>query len=153
MLVGPGPETGHVVRPWIAVPWIGLILLVLALPWLAGGVVPPIADAWPVLAGLGVALAGICCPPRWARRLIGMVPPGDILESVVRLGSAGWDGLCVPVNWIARIVERNRRSLPGERGLSTAWSASLEETLRSWPVAGALVLSLGVTLYLVLTLL
>jgi formate hydrogenlyase subunit 3/multisubunit Na+/H+ antiporter MnhD subunit len=153
MVVGAGRETGPPARPWTAVPWIGLILLVLALPWLAGGVLPPIADAWPVLAGLGVALAGICCPPRWARRLIGMVPPGDILESVVRLGSAGWEGLCAPMNWIARIVERSRRSLPGERGLSTAWPASLEDTLRAWPVAGALVLSLGAILLLALSLL
>ncbi len=152
-LVGAGRETAEAARPWIAVPWIGLILLVLALPWLAGGVLPPIADSWPVLAGLGVALAGIYWPLRWARRLIGSVPPGDILGPVACLGSAGWGGLCVPINRIARIVERNRRSLPGGRGLSAAWPASLEDTLRSWPVAGALVLSLGAMLLLALSLL
>jgi hypothetical protein len=153
MLVGPGPETGHVVRPWIAVPWIGLILLVLALPWLAAGVLPPISDSWPVLAGVGLALVGVFRPPRWAARLIGTVPPGDMLGPIVRFGAASWGGLGVLTSAMARIVERTLRLLPGGRRPSAALPASLEDTLRSWPVAGALVLSLGAMLLLALSLL
>ncbi len=152
-LVGAGRETGPAARPWIAVPWIGLILLVLALPWLAGRVLPPVAGSWPVLAGLGAALAGILWRSRWAKRLTETVPPGDILGPIVRLGAASWGGLGVLIIAMARILERIRRSLPGGRGRSAAWPASLEDTLRSWPVAGSLVLSLGAILLLALSLL
>jgi hydrogenase-4 component B len=140
-------------KPWIATPWIGLIVLMLALPFVSGYALPPVANSWPLLAGAGLALAGLIWRPGWATRLIGLVPPGDILEPLAGRFAAAWSerrGRVPGGAWKVRSIHAT--PFEGERR-GVDWPASVEQGLRAWPIAGLLVLSLGAILFVALSLL
>jgi formate hydrogenlyase subunit 3/multisubunit Na+/H+ antiporter MnhD subunit len=78
-------STAHQESAWVATPWVGLLAVVLVLPFAYGGLPPSLSDAWPVVLGAAVSVAvGVRAPERLAV-WVGRVPPGDILEPLLRL--------------------------------------------------------------------
>jgi hydrogenase-4 component B len=77
--VPPGPAT---------LPWLALVVLTLALPWLGGAPsLPPLTAAWPMALALGLALlaAAPAGPGRLMSQLVGRIPPGDLVAPLLDL--------------------------------------------------------------------
>ena len=72
-------------RTGYPLPWIGLAAASLGLPLVFGAVAYQASAVWPILiAGILAAAAAWGRPP-WLTRWVGLVPPGDILEPLMRL--------------------------------------------------------------------
>jgi formate hydrogenlyase subunit 3/multisubunit Na+/H+ antiporter MnhD subunit len=94
---------------WMALPWIGLLAVVLVLPFAHGGLSLSLTDAWPVALGAtAVAAVWLARPARLAA-WVGTVPPGDLLEPLLRLW--GRLGSLAPI----RAVSASYGRLPGVR--------------------------------------
>jgi hypothetical protein len=78
---GSGGPAGAVA----ALPWLGLVVLSLGLPLIHGGVVFAVSDAWPILAAAIAAWSVALRRPAALARWIGRVPPGDVLEPLLRI--------------------------------------------------------------------
>jgi len=137
--------------PWVATPWLVLVGVILGMPFLTGLPFPSVSASWPLLAGALLALLAALWGAKWGTRLVGTVPAGDILEPVLRL-TRRWRlwlddcrsrGLESSTNAVERLLRR-----PPRHRLS--WTVCSEQTLGSWPVAGAVVLGIGGSLFLLL---
>lgn len=134
-----------------ALPWLGLVLASLGLPLLLGGFRLSLADLWPLLAGLMLALLGRRTPGlRWASG-VGRIPPGDLLVPVLAIGRGPWRGL--------QALLRASASPPWQRaGEARAWLAILVQRLQDFEqglrisTAGTLWLALGLLMVLLLML-
>ncbi len=139
--------------PWIAAPWLVLIGALLGMPYLTDHSFPSIVDGWPLAAGAFLALLVLNLPSAWAARLIGRIPPGDVLEPITDLARRLTHGLNrYPKNGFQAYGDLISRSVPLTKTLShrVAKLFSLEQRLRAWPVAGASTLGLGAALLLLL---
>jgi len=67
-----------------ALPWLTLMALLLSGPYVLGLPFPSPAASWPVLAGVLLALSLALSRPHLATRLVGRVPPGDLLSPLAR---------------------------------------------------------------------
>jgi formate hydrogenlyase subunit 3/multisubunit Na+/H+ antiporter MnhD subunit len=136
-------------RPWFAVPWLVLIGIILAMPLVTGLSVPSVGDSWPLLLGAILALLAVVLRPKFFGDLSGRIPAGDVLEPVLRfrywLGDYSTGRLQWPLNAV-EVTPRHAQWL--KKRLS--WSLSLEKTLSLLPVAGALLLGIGGTLFMLL---
>lgn len=146
--------------PALVAPLLGwglLVGLLVALPWVYGPASAWLTNTGNFLLVLGVGAAVIMLARRGFNplgRLVGRVPPGDMLPLVARvargLGLAagwlwqGWQGLS---NGLARRLAWGGRASPMA---VTSSAAKLEARLRTWPVAGALWLALGTLLVFLL---
>ena len=68
-----------------ALPWVGLVVLSLGLPLLHGGFSFAISDIWPILVAAIAAGVVALRRPAVLACWIGRVPPGDVLEPLLRL--------------------------------------------------------------------
>lgn len=137
--------------PGIAAPWLVLVGVIIAMPFLTGFAFPSIFASWGLLAGALLALIAARWRPASGRRLVGTVPAGDVLEPVVRL-TRGWrrwldgsrsGGFKRSANAIKGLLRRALRP-------RVSWTASSEQALGAWPVAGTMVLGIGGGLLLLL---
>ncbi len=136
---------------WIAAPWLVLIGVILAVPFLTGFLFPSITAGWPLAAGAFLALLVALVRPQWGRRLLGSIPAGDVLEPFLRLtrrllrwfDDSSTHGLKRLTNAIAQVPRHSPRH-------RLTWTLSLEHSLTLWPVAGTVALGIGGALLLLL---
>jgi hypothetical protein len=142
-LVGAHRAAGTPSPAWIALPWFGLVALVLGWPFLSGIGFPPLSTSWPVLAGALLALPLVWMRPAWASGLVGSIPPGDLLAPLTRVAVALgrwvqglWDRVAAwGLGGIGRLRARVRPAHP-------TWPDAADLALQSWPLAGALFLGI-----------
>ncbi|EXJ13739.1 proton-conducting transporter transmembrane domain-containing protein [Imhoffiella purpurea] len=142
------PEPGY---GWPLAGWSGLILLLLAFPFVLGQPAAWTTGAATIGTGLAIA-AAIAGTARWRPevvrrslgRLVGTIPPGDLLALAAapigglrRLGQTGMDVWRRPRAWIEL---GGRKTLAA---LSNHSLANAERRLRRWPVAGSLWLGIA----------
>ncbi len=134
---GPGSPA------WIALPWLGLIALMLGWPFVIGIGFPYLSASWPVMAAGLLAVSLIWLRPAWTQALIGRVPPGDLLGPLSRAAAVLWhwvldlwDGVAARV--LTRI-DGLRAGVPAGR---PTWPDAVDLALRSWPVAGGIFLGI-----------
>jgi hydrogenase-4 component B len=144
VLVGAGGRASEPSPVRIALPWLGLVALVLAWPFLTGLAFPDLASGWPVLAGCLLALILALSHLAWAKALVGLIPPGDLLHPLSDAADAAWRSMRaaagkVSVRGLGRANERLRQVRVGRPD----WPDAADRTLRLWPVAGTLFLALA----------
>ena len=134
---GPGSPA------WIALPWLGLIALILGWPFVIGIGFPDLSASWPVMVAGLLSLSLIWMRPAWTQDLVGRIPPGDLLEPLSRAAAVFW-------HWVRDLWDRvAARVLTRIDGLLAAvpvgrptWPDAVDLALRSWPLAGALFLGI-----------
>ncbi len=145
----PGASNASV---WAAMPWLGLIGVILAMPVLIDFPFPQLASSWPMVLGILMALLAARWRPAWRSRILGSIPAGDVLVPALRWTRQlrGWPGDYSTTAVLARIrapaVER--WGAAGRR--LRQWRLEPEQFLYSWPVAGAVTLVIGTALFLLL---
>jgi formate hydrogenlyase subunit 3/multisubunit Na+/H+ antiporter MnhD subunit len=115
----------------------------LMLPWLPAGVSGAATGSvpvWPVLAGIALAAVVMWRPVSMLRRLVGVVPPGDLPVLLGRHLRLGLQRIPAPT---MRLPSPDLTALP-------APPDDTETRLRRWPVAGALWLLVLIALIVVL---
>jgi formate hydrogenlyase subunit 3/multisubunit Na+/H+ antiporter MnhD subunit len=151
ILMAAEPRNGTRVNAPITLPWLFLIGLLLGMPWVVKDPFPAITGSWPMALGALLVLIMALSRWRWAARLAGRIPAGDILAPTLRLFETG--GLWItqamqgPAIWKTSLhrmlTQRNKTSTP-------AWPPVMEQTLSAWPVAGLSVLLTAVALFVLL---
>ena len=134
----------------IWIPWTGIIAIILCMPFASGSALPSFITSWPLAAGAVLALPVLLLQPDWAKRLTGSVPPGDLIEPFAELTqrlSRRLRSTTGRFEWQLEGVEAMLRKASGHRLKPTPSTAQI---LHSWPVAGAAVLSIGATLFILL---
>lgn len=145
----PHPRPGYA---WPGAAWAVLITLVLLFPFLLGKPAAWLTNAATLGAGIGIAVVIGALAVRYPsgfQRLIGSIPPGDLLVLAAPL-------LRILV-WLGRTLWRPwSRLYDGlERAATAVYSlifdqpvGDTEQRLREWPVAGSLWLGLTAMLFL-----
>ncbi len=144
VLVGAGGRASEPSPVRIALPWLGLVALVLAGPFLTGLAFPDLASGWPVLAGCLLALLLALSHLAWAKALVGLIPPGDLLHPLSHAAEAAWRSMRaaagkVPVQGLGGVTELLRQASVDRAD----WLDAADRTLRLWPVAGTLFLAVA----------
>lgn len=67
-----------------ALPWLGLATVSLGLPLIYGAIVDNLSSAWPILAAAVLIVAVLSSNTLLPAKLVGLIPPGDILEPLLR---------------------------------------------------------------------
>jgi formate hydrogenlyase subunit 3/multisubunit Na+/H+ antiporter MnhD subunit len=133
----------------ISLPWLSLIALLLVTPFLLGLPFPSPATSWPVLAGALLALPIALWHPSWPRRLVGRIPPGDLLVPLAHASSYIWHRTPSLANSLLAALSR----VPIRLGVSDpARDSQVERNLALWPVAGTLLLGIATVLLVLLAL-
>jgi len=138
------------VDPWSLAPWLLLIAIIFSMPFVTGFLFPSITASWPLAAGSLLALLAALLRPRWAKRLIGSIPAGDVIEPLLRLTQRlrRWrgDSAAGRFEWQSNVVPAILRRVPYYL-LSRTTSA--EQVMRLGSVAGVVVLGIiGTLLFL-----
>jgi formate hydrogenlyase subunit 3/multisubunit Na+/H+ antiporter MnhD subunit len=74
----------------IALPWVSLIALIIVVPLLLDYSFSPVIDSWPLAVVITVSLLVIYIRPRWLYSLPGLIPAGDMLFPIMKLGTSAW---------------------------------------------------------------
>jgi hydrogenase-4 component B len=133
--------------PWLVLVGAVLVLAVVVLPGWGGwpeygagelGLKKEWKSAWPVLVGVVFGLIGWRWGGRWG--LVGLVPPGDLLWVLEKLGA--WWGRRRYELEVGRamgvMAEKSKGLMVGVFGwlLAAAWPVRIEEKLSWWSLAG-----------------
>ena len=136
--------------PAIQRSWLGLVAVILCVPFVSGLAFPSFTASWPLAAGAVLALPAMLLQRGWVKSLLGSVPPGDLIEPLVRLTQrlSGRSGSATRrFQWQFEGVEAMLRQASVHLLRPTP---STGQILRLWPVAGAAVLGIGAALFLML---
>ena len=128
---------------WIATPWIVLIGVILATPFLSGFSFPSPIDSWPFMAGAGLAFITALLGSRWGKHFLGCIPAGDVIELYSYAARRLW--LLLRLSSFKRLsmpIKNVKRTVGQLVSYQSLWKLSLEQNLRLWPVAGTLALGL-----------
>ncbi len=137
----------------ISLPWLGLIVVLVAAPFMLGRPFPPSSASWPVLAGALLALPIALWRPSWPRRLVGRIPPGDLLAPLARASSYIWHRTRSFANSLFAAALAALSRVPIRLGVSDpARDSQVERNLALWPVAGTLLLGIATVLLVLLAL-
>jgi formate hydrogenlyase subunit 3/multisubunit Na+/H+ antiporter MnhD subunit len=74
----------------IALPWVSLIALIIVVPLLLDYSFSPVIDSWPLAVVITVSLLVIYIRPRWLYSLPDLIPAGDMLFPIMKLGTSAW---------------------------------------------------------------
>ncbi|MBK1700054.1 proton-conducting transporter membrane subunit [Thiococcus pfennigii] len=121
--------------------WVALIVTVIAFPFVLGGRTAPAGTPWPLVLGAALAAAVALVArrrPEWTGRLVGLIPPGDllhlarVLEPLGGRLASGWSRL-----W-ERADRYGRERLAALAARRTGWPADPDRLADAWPLIGAL---------------
>ena len=72
----------------IALPWIGLIALMVFVPFILERDFSPVIDSWPLAVVIICSLLLLYLRPKWMQTLPGSIPAGDLLFPMIKLGAS-----------------------------------------------------------------
>jgi len=135
----------------IALPWIGLIALILLMPFVVDRSFSAVIDSWPLAVVLISTFLLLYFRPPWLQALPGSIPAGDLLFPVMKLSILTGLWLQAMINWISQRNEtfifllKNNFSYPVRQQ-----RYPLESNLSTWRIAGLLITSLVCFLWLLM---
>lgn len=83
----------------IALPWIGLIALIVFIPFTLERNFSPVIDSWPLAVVIISTLMLLYLRPRWMQTLSGSIPAGDLLFPVMKLSILIGSWLRSMIDW------------------------------------------------------
>ena len=72
----------------IALPWIGLIALIIFMPFILDYSFSPVIDSWPLAVVIICSLLLLYFRPQWMYSLPGLIAAGDLLFPMMKLGAS-----------------------------------------------------------------
>ncbi len=84
----------------IALPWVSLIALIMVVPFILDYSFSPVFNSWPLAVVITGSLLLLTIRPEWMQTLPGLIPAGDLLFPMLKLGVSARRGIQAVSRWI-----------------------------------------------------